>query len=147
MTAPPDDLAYTTATDLARLIRTRDLSPVELMDVTIERIERRDTGLGAFVYRGFDEARARAKAAEQAVMDGAELGPLHGIPTAMKDLFDFKPGWPSTFGGVRALAGTVIDARCAIAGSSTRSRRVCRIAMRRVAFPVSSTPPTNIARA
>ena len=36
-------------------------------------------------------------------MAGAALGPLHGVPTAIKDLFDFKPGWPATFGGVRAL--------------------------------------------
>jgi amidase len=112
VTSLSTDLAYITATDLARRIRSRDLSPVEVMDATIERIEQRDPDLGAFVYRAFDEARARARAAEQAVMDGARLGPLHGVPTAMKDLFDFKPGWPSTFGGIRALAGTVIDARC-----------------------------------
>jgi amidase len=112
VTARSGDLAYSTVTDLTRRIRTRDLSPVELMDATIERIEQRNPDLGAFVYRGFDEARAHARAAEQAVMDAGQLGPLHGVPTAMKDLFDFKPGWPSTFGGVRALAGTVIDANC-----------------------------------
>ncbi len=74
--------------------------------------EQRDPELGAFVYRGFDEAHASARAAEWAVMDGAELRPLHGVPTAMKDPFDFKPDWPSTFGGARALADTVIDASC-----------------------------------
>ena len=106
------DLAYVSVTELARRIRTRELSPVEVIKAAIERIEARDAGLGAFVYRGFDEARESARAAEAAVMAGGPLGPLHGIPTAMKDLFDFKPGWPSTFGGVKALAGTVIDARC-----------------------------------
>jgi amidase len=112
MTARRDELAYRSVTQLARQIRDRELSPVEVVEAAIERIEERDPDLGAFVYRGFDEARTRARAAEAAVMAGLELGPLHGVPTAMKDLFDFKPGWPSTFGGVRALAGTVIDARC-----------------------------------
>ena len=48
-------------------------------------------------------------------MSGEELGSLHGVPTAMKDLFDFKPGWPCTFGGVRALKDLVIDAYCVFA--------------------------------
>ena len=46
---------------------------------------------------------------------GAELGPLHGLPTAIKDLFDFKPGWKSTFGGLPVLADNVIDAYCVFA--------------------------------
>ena len=46
---------------------------------------------------------------------GDELGPLHGVPTAIKDLFDFKPGWKSTFGGLPVLADFVIDAYCVFA--------------------------------
>ena len=112
MTTAGDDLAYASVTELVRRIRVRELSPVEVVEAAIERIEARDAGLGAFVFRGFEEARASARAAEAAVLAGDQLGPLHGVPTAMKDLFDFKPGWPSTFGGIPALAGTVIDARC-----------------------------------
>ena len=108
----PDDLAYTTVGDLARLIRERQVSPVEVLDATIERIEARNPGLAAVVFKGYDEARIRASAATEAVMTGAPLGPLHGVPTLMKDLFDFKPGWTSTFGGVKALATTAIDATC-----------------------------------
>ena len=107
-----DDLAYTSATALAALIRARQVSPTEVIDATIDRIETRDRSLNAVVFKGYDEARDRARAATDAVMRGADVGPLHGVPTLMKDLFDFKPGWRSTFGGVRALADTVIDASC-----------------------------------
>ena len=40
-------------------------------------------------------------------MRGEALGALHGVPSAIKDLFDFKPGWPTTFGGVRALKDNI----------------------------------------
>src|SRR5205807_3433948 len=88
------------------------LSSVELMTATIERIERRNPSLNAFVYLDFEQAMERAHAAEAALYSSAKLGPLHGVPAAMKDLFDFKPGWPSTFGGIRALRNQVIDAYC-----------------------------------
>jgi amidase len=104
--------AWASAADLALRIRRRELSPVELMTSTIERIELRNPSLNAFVYVDFEQAMERARAAEAALTSGEALGPLHGVPAAMKDLFDFKPGWPSTFGGVRALRNQVIDAYC-----------------------------------
>ena len=110
-----DDLAYRSATDLAQLIRDREVSPVELTDQVIERIEERNPSLNAFVFKGYDDARRAAADAERAVVSGAELGPLHGLPTALKDLFDFKPGWKATFGGLPVLADNVIDAYCVFA--------------------------------
>src|ERR1700716_1426076 len=106
------DHAWTSATELASLIRHHELSHVELMTSTIERIELRNPSLNAFVHVDFAQAMERARAAEAALKPGAALGPLHGVPAAMKDLFDFKPGWPSTFGGIRALRDQVIDAYC-----------------------------------
>jgi amidase len=89
-----------TATQLARQIREREVSPVEVMEETLRGIEARNPRLNAFAHQAFDEAMAAARAAE-----GSEpAGPLHGVPTALKDLFDFKPGWPATMGGIRALA-------------------------------------------
>jgi len=88
---------------------------VEVVNAFIERIERRNPSINAFVYLGFEDARARAREAERALLAGGALGPLHGVPTAIKDLFDFKPGWPSTFGGIRALKNFVVDAYCAFA--------------------------------
>lgn len=110
--AVSEETAWASATDLAKRIRRRELSPVELMASTIARIERRNPSLNAFVYLDFEQAMERARTAEAAVSSGATLGPLHGVPAAMKDLFDFKPGWPSTFGGIRALRNQVIDAYC-----------------------------------
>ena len=97
------ELRDLSASETAERIRRRELSPVEAVDAAIARIEDRNPDLNAFVFTAFDEARERAREAEQAVMSGAELGPLHGVPTAMKDCFDFKPGWVSTLGGIRAL--------------------------------------------
>ncbi len=110
-----DEVAHLSATDLALRIRRHDLSPVEVVDAFIARIEARNPSLNALVYLGFEDARARAREAEQALMSGTAFGPLHGVPTAIKDLFDFKPGWPSTFGGVRALKDFVPDFHCAFA--------------------------------
>jgi amidase/aspartyl-tRNA(Asn)/glutamyl-tRNA(Gln) amidotransferase subunit A len=110
-----DELAYMGAAELALMIRRRALSPVEVVDAFIARIEARNPSLNALVYLAFEEARGRARAAEQAVMASDALGPLHGVPSALKDLFDFKPGWVSTFGGVRALKDQVIDAWCPFA--------------------------------
>ena len=107
-----DELAYKGAHELAAKIRRRALSPVEVVDAFIARIEARNPSLTAFVHQGFEEARAAARKAEDAVMAGDELGPLHGVPTAIKDLFNYKPGWPATFGGVRALKDFKVDAYC-----------------------------------
>jgi amidase len=112
-TALSGELAYLPAHELAARIRRRDLSPVEVTDAFIARIEARNPSLNALVYLGFDDARRAAKAAEEAVMRGADLGPLHGVPAAIKDLFDFKPGWPATLGGIRALKGNIVNAHCA----------------------------------
>jgi amidase len=107
-----DELAYRSATETAAAIRTGQVSPVEVLDSVVARIEERNPSLNAFVFTAFDEARERARAAEQAVASGAELGPLHGVPTAIKDLFDFKPGWPATFGGIPALREHTVPVRC-----------------------------------
>src|SRR3954447_16403606 len=113
--AAHDELARLTAAELAGRIRRRELSPVEVMDAAIGRIEADNERLNAFVHLDLEQARKRAREAEHAVVSGAELGPLHGVPTAMKDLFDFKPGWPSTFGGVRALKDYMLEFSCVFA--------------------------------
>ncbi|MBT4098904.1 MAG: amidase [Gemmatimonadetes bacterium] len=110
-----DELAYMSATELAERIRNRQLSPVEIVDAVIERIEARNPALNAVVFCGYEDARKQAREAERAVMAQEELGPLHGVPTLMKDLLDFKPGWVTTFGGMSAFADYTADFYCAYA--------------------------------
>ena len=106
-----DELAFMSLADLALRIRRRQLSPVEVVDAFIARIEARNPSITAFVHCGFEDARKAAKAAEQAVTSGAALGLLHGVPVAIKDLFDYKPGWPATYGGIRVLKDYKVNFR------------------------------------
>ena len=94
------DLAFTPATELAGLIRAKKLSPVELTRATLERIERLNPALNAFCTITADAALAAARDAEQAVVRGAPLGPLHGLPVSIKDLALTK--------GVRTMGGSYI---------------------------------------
>ena len=92
------ELFYMSASELALRIRRRQLSPVEVVDAFLDRIENRNPEINAYVTITHDEARQGAQAAERTVMSGSELGPLHGVPIAIKALFDFKAGVRNTFG-------------------------------------------------
>jgi amidase len=100
------------ATSLAARIKRKEISPVEAVDAAIARIEKYNSKINALVIFGYDDARKAAKKAEAAVMRGDELGAFHGVPMAMKDCFDFKPGWVTTFGGIRALKNYVAKNYC-----------------------------------
>ena len=80
------DLAYTPAVDLVRLIREKALSPVELMENCLARIEELNPKLNCFCFVFPDEALALAREAEEKAVSGAALGPMHGLPVAIKDV-------------------------------------------------------------
>jgi amidase len=91
-------LHYWNATDLARGIRTREISAVEVMRAHLDRIEEVNPTLNSIVSPvPASEALAAAEEADAAVARGDELGALHGLPTAVKDLLDVR-GLPTTFG-------------------------------------------------
>jgi Asp-tRNA(Asn)/Glu-tRNA(Gln) amidotransferase A subunit family amidase len=92
-----DRLWYTPATELGRLIRTRELSPVELTEQVLERVERLNPTLSAFITVTPDLARAEARAAEDRQMRGELRGPLDGIPYSIKDIED-TAGIRTTYG-------------------------------------------------
>ncbi|HSF05229.1 MAG TPA: amidase family protein [Methylomirabilota bacterium] len=96
------DLCFTPAVELARLIRHRALSPVEIIRAVLDRIERLNKPLGAYVLVHAERALRDARRAEQAVMAGQPLGPLHGVPVSIKDNL-WTAGDRTTFGS-RLLA-------------------------------------------
>lgn len=93
------------AVELRRLIGSRQISPVELMDACIQRIEKLNPAINAICATDFDGARASAKLAEAAVMRGDSLGLLHGLPLGVKDLQDTK-GLLTTYGNI-GLRGNI----------------------------------------
>ena len=80
------ELAFASATDLRGKIASKEVSPVELVDMFCDRIEALDSSLNSYLTVDREGALETAKAAEQAVMDGQDLGPLHGVPISVKDL-------------------------------------------------------------
>jgi len=76
--------------ELSGLVARRKLSPVELTDALIARIERFDAQTRAFITPTFELARRQARAAEAEIAAGKSRGPLHGIPFALKDIYDTK---------------------------------------------------------
>jgi Asp-tRNA(Asn)/Glu-tRNA(Gln) amidotransferase A subunit family amidase len=84
------ELCYTPATELARRIRTKQISPVEVVRNSLARIEGVNPKLNCFCFIYPEEALQKARAAEAAVMAGQPLGPLHGVPIAIKDLTPTK---------------------------------------------------------
>ena len=79
------DIPFLTATELSRLVKKRDVSPVEAVEAYLERIEDLDPKLNAFITLCRGEALQEAHEAEQALARGEYLGPMHGIPVAVKD--------------------------------------------------------------
>ncbi len=89
--APPtvvnsDALHYLSLRDVARLIESRDVSPVELTQLMLNRIDALDTRLHSYATVMREHALAAARRAEREIADGNYRGPLHGVPVAVKDL-------------------------------------------------------------
>ena len=95
--AASGDLAFSSATELARLIQRKKVSSLELTQYYIERIERFDGALNAVVARDFERALKAAKLSDASLARGRRLGPLHGVPMTIKEAFDVS-GLPTTWG-------------------------------------------------
>jgi Asp-tRNA(Asn)/Glu-tRNA(Gln) amidotransferase A subunit family amidase len=94
-----DEIAWMPATEMAERIRKKQLSPVEVTAAVLERIDALNPALNAYTVVTHDMAMAAAREAEEAVTRGDDLGPLHGVPVSIKDLFDV-PGLPTTKGSL-----------------------------------------------
>jgi aspartyl-tRNA(Asn)/glutamyl-tRNA(Gln) amidotransferase subunit A len=81
-------IAVTTISELAQRLRRREVSPVEITQECLGRIERLNPGLNVFITVMGESALAQARQAEAQIMRGGWRGPLHGVPVALKDLID-----------------------------------------------------------
>jgi len=94
------DIAFLPIESLAPLLAKKKVSPVEVLEATLERIERLNPQLNAYLTVTAEEARAAARRAEQEIVHGHYRGPLHGIPISLKDNI-----WTR---GVRTTAGSKV---------------------------------------
>src|SRR5437588_2497815 len=100
--ASPDkyELAFLTISELSELIHTRKISPVEVTRVMLQRIEKFNPVLNAYITVTSEQAMNSAQDAEKEIQHGKWRGPLHGVPVALKDLFDTA--------GVRTTAASAL---------------------------------------
>ena len=95
-----EQLAFAPAFKLRELIADKQVSPVEITQLYLERIERLDSQLNSYLTLVRDDAMNAARSAEAAVLRGESLGPLHGLPISIKDLEITK--------GVRTTSGSLV---------------------------------------
>lgn len=101
---PPFDPAdLPSAEEIARRVRAKEQSALEAVDDALDRIEQQGDR-GAVTFVAADQARASARDLDRRIAAGEPVGPLAGVPTLVKDLYGFVPGWPATFGGIAALS-------------------------------------------
>jgi Asp-tRNA(Asn)/Glu-tRNA(Gln) amidotransferase A subunit family amidase len=90
---------YGTLTEIAEQIRSKNVSPVEIVDADLKRIEALQPKLNVFVHLDVEGARQQARAAENSVLRGAHLEVLHGVPLTIKSCIDVA-GWPCPAGSL-----------------------------------------------
>jgi Asp-tRNA(Asn)/Glu-tRNA(Gln) amidotransferase A subunit family amidase len=90
---------YGTLAEIAQAIRSKKIAPVEIVELHLKRIEALQPKLNAFVHLDPEGAREQARAAENLVLRGAQLGPLHGVPLTIKSCIDVA-GWSCPAGSL-----------------------------------------------
>ena len=94
------EICYMSAGDLSKLVQSKEISPVEIIEAHLTRIDATEPVLNSFITLLADQARKSARQAEKDIQAGRYKGPLHGIPVALKDLYNT--------GGVRTTSGSRI---------------------------------------
>src|SRR5712691_6451892 len=89
--------AFATAEQLATAVRTKQISATELLEVTLQQIDRHNPTLNAIVWDCREQARDRARHADEALAKGKAVGALHGVPVTIKESFAYQ-GSPNTWG-------------------------------------------------
>ena len=108
----PSELVFLSIADAAELVAGRQLSPVEIVDAHLRRIDAIDGALNSFITLLRDESMAAAREAEGAIASGGYIGPLHGLPIGLKDLY-YTKGTRTTMGS-KIMGEFVPDADAAV---------------------------------
>jgi amidase/aspartyl-tRNA(Asn)/glutamyl-tRNA(Gln) amidotransferase subunit A len=103
------DLLGESAVEIAARVKSLEVSAEEVVEATLAGIERTAPHLNAFMHIDPDGARAAARELQRRLRAGEDVGALAGVPTAMKDLYNTYPGWPSTFGGALPPSAFIAD--------------------------------------
>ena len=94
------EICYMSAGDLSKLVGSKEISPVEVIEAHLSRIDATEPVLNSFITLLADESRIAARQAEKDIQAGRYKGPLHGIPVGLKDLYNTA--------GVRTTSGSKI---------------------------------------
>ena len=105
-------LHFKTIVEMASLIKSKEISPVEVTEAALARINQKDPQYKSYATVMADQATATARAAEDAIASGNHLGPLHGVPIAVKDLC-FTKG-VATMGATKSLMDHVPGFDCTV---------------------------------
>jgi aspartyl-tRNA(Asn)/glutamyl-tRNA(Gln) amidotransferase subunit A len=117
------ELCFLGVTALASLLRSRKISPVEVVQALLKRIDTVDGEIRAYVHLCREQALAGAHAAEIEIGVGLDRGPLHGIPVAYKDIYDVR-GLPTTAAS-RLLLGNVATEDSTVAARLRQAGAIC----------------------
>jgi amidase len=91
------DIPFRSATQLAAMIRQKDIGCREVLDLYLDRIDRHNPRVNAIIFQDVDAARQRAERADRALANGEVWGPFHGVPMTIKESYDVV-GMPTTWG-------------------------------------------------
>ena len=134
------DLTFGSISQLAPLIETGELSPVDLVEASLNRIAQvdpGDQGLNTFLDIRQDQALSDARVAEKTISSGGYLGPLHGMPVGLKDLIDVAGH--KTTGGSKVLADNIAATDATVAGKLKDGGAILMGKLNLVEFAIGST--------
>lgn len=141
-----DEIVFLSATATASAIRAKQVSPVEVVEAYLERIDRLDPTIHAYITVTREQALAAARAAEQTLMRGAEVGPLFGVPVAVKDQFCTRG--VLTTNGSRAYRDFMPTENATVVDRLARAGMILlgKLSMSELALGGTRAPPWGITR-
>lgn len=138
------EYCFLNATELAPLLRTRKISPVEIVQALLKRVDALNADLIAYLHVSAEHALAAAQAAEIEIGTTGYRGPLHGIPVAYKDIYDVQ-GMPTTAAS-KVMAGYIASEDSTVAARLRQAGAICLGKLNTIEFASGSMDVFGSAR-